>query len=174
MRVRLGVISLVMVSALTLVGCGGSTTGAPTGSDKAPAAVDTVDYHFTSKTLDGGAFDGRNLEGKPAVLWFWAPWCPTCRSQAPHVNTLVKDYAGKANVVGVAGLDSVAAMREFVDQAKLSDFPQLADEQGEVWQRFGVTEQSTFVLLDASGGIVERGSKDVEALPGKLDKLLAG
>ncbi|HEX2417552.1 MAG TPA: redoxin domain-containing protein [Micromonosporaceae bacterium] len=173
MRVRLGAISLIVVSALTLVGCG-TTSGEQVGSDKAPAVSGTVGYDFTSTTLDGDTFDGQSLKGKPAVLWFWAPWCPTCRGQAPHVNALAKDYAGKATVVGVAGLDTVAAMHEFVETTKLSGFPQLSDEQGEVWKRFGVTEQSTFVLLDASGGVVERGSKDVEALPGRLDKLLAG
>ncbi|HEX6076920.1 MAG TPA: redoxin domain-containing protein [Micromonosporaceae bacterium] len=173
MRVRLAAISLIMVSALALAGCGTASEDRA-GSDSAPAATGTVDYDFTSATLDGGTFDGRSLAGKPAVLWFWAPWCPTCLGQAPHVNALAKNYAGKAHVVGVAGLDSVSAMHDFVGKTKLSGFPQLADEQGEVWKRFGVTEQSTFVVLDGSGGIVEHGSKDVAALPDTLDKLLAG
>ena len=27
---------------------------------------------FTGTTLSGAAFDGASLQGKPAVLWFWA------------------------------------------------------------------------------------------------------
>ena len=37
---------------------------------------------FTGKTLDGTAFNAATLAGRPVVLWFWAPWCATCASQA--------------------------------------------------------------------------------------------
>ena len=65
-------------------------------------------------------------------------------------------------------------MREFVGLAKLSGFPQLADERGVVWKRFGMTAQSTFVVLDADGAVTARGHVDPAELPGRLDKLLAG
>jgi hypothetical protein len=47
----------------------------------------------------------------------------------------------------------------------------LADEQGVVWKRFGVTAQSTYVLLDASGQVVYRGYLDGDALTRKLTAL---
>ena len=50
----------------------------------------------------------QSLEGVPAVLWFWAPWCPTCRAQIPTVSGLGKEYAGRVHVVGVGGLDTQA------------------------------------------------------------------
>ena len=25
--------------------------------------------------------------GKPAVLWFWTPWCPFCNAEAPNVRS---------------------------------------------------------------------------------------
>jgi len=178
MRVRLAGFTLVMVSALALTGCGTASAGrevTPAASDGGAATTATGgSYDFTVATLDGGTFDGHRLAGKPAVLWFWAPWCPTCLMQARQVNALAADYAGKATVVGVAGLDTVPAMHEFVGMAKVSGFPHLADEQGVVWKRFRMTAQSTFVVLDASGAVVERGHVDVERLPGMLDTLLAG
>jgi peroxiredoxin len=177
MRARLAVIGLVAAGALALSGCGttsGDAAAPSTGSDSASTETPAGGYDFTVATLDGGTFDGRSLAGKPAVLWFWAPWCPTCLGQAKQVNALAADYAGKASVVGVAGLDGVSAMHEFVRMAKLSGFPQLADEQGEVWKRFGMTAQSTFVVLDAGGAIVARGHVDVAELPNTLDRLLAG
>ncbi|GAA1505650.1 hypothetical protein GCM10009677_42580 [Sphaerisporangium rubeum] len=176
MRARLAVTGLVMAGTLGLAGCGTPARDAAPAGDAAPAPAATAStgvYDFSVATLDGGTFEGRGLAGRPAVLWFWAPWCPTCLGQAKQVNALAAGYAGKANVVGVAGLDEVPAMHEFVRMAKLSGFPQLADEQGLVWKRFGMTAQSTFVVLDADGKVTARGHLDPADLPGTLDKLLA-
>lgn len=178
MNVRRGLFTLVMAGALALAACGTTSVepeATPAASGDGAATTETGgSYDFTVATLDGGTFDGHSLAGRPAVLWFWAPWCPTCLMQARQVNALATDYAGKATVVGVAGLDTVPAMHEFVGTAKVSGFPHLADEQGVVWKRFGMTAQSTFVVLDASGTVVERGHVDIEQLPGMLDTLLAG
>jgi thiol-disulfide isomerase/thioredoxin len=172
MTARRTLVAMVVVAALALAGCS-ADAGRPEPAD-AGGATTGGGYDFTVATLDGATFDGRSLTGKPAVLWFWAPWCPTCLGQAKQVNALAADYAGKAAVVGVAGLGTVPEMREFVGLAKLSGFPQLADEQGVVWKRFGMTAQSTFVVLDADGAVTARGHVDPAELPGRLDKLLEG
>lgn len=135
----------------------------PAGAAGAAGAKATLD--FTARTLDGATFDGATLAGKPAVLWFWAPWCPTCAGQANGVKTTAERLAGKVTVVGVAGLDQPDAMRRFVGQWKLEAIPHLADEAGTVWKRFGVTAQSTFVFLDASGTVVYKGALSGDDLP---------
>ena len=172
-----GLLTVVMAAALALAGCG-ATPGdrrLETAADGAVGPTATGGgYNFTVATLDGATFDGHSLAGRPAVLWFWAPWCPTCLGQAKQVNGLAADYAGKATVVGVAGLGAVPEMHEFVDLARLSGFPQLADEQGVVWKRFGITAQSTFVVLDAEGTVTASGHLDPAELPGRLDELLVG
>jgi thiol-disulfide isomerase/thioredoxin len=106
------------------------------------------------------------------MLWFWAPWCPTCVAQAPHVARIAADYAGRANVVGGAGMDRVQAMNEFVALPKVSGFPHLADEQGLLWKRFGVTAQSTYVVLDTAGTVVKDGHLEPEQLRAELDRLV--
>ncbi len=174
MIARRAVVSMVVVAALALTGCGATGGGPQPEPRGAGTASADGGYDFTVATIDGATFDGRGLAGKPAVLWFWAPWCPTCLGQAKQVNALAADYSGKAAVVGVAGLGTVPEMREFVGLAKLSGFPQLADEQGVVWKRFGMTAQSTFVVLDAEGAVTARGHVDPAELPGRLDKLLEG
>lgn len=146
------------------------TTQVPrsTGSASASAAV-PESLKFTSTTLDGKAFDGAALAGKPAVLWFWAPWCPKCRAQAAATAKVAGDYQGRVNVVGVAGLDKADAMRGFVTEQKVDGFPHLADETGAVWKRFEVTEQSVYVVLDAKGNKVFTGNLPAGA--GLSDKL---
>ena len=48
---------------------------------RAKAADDRL--QFTATTLSGAPFNGASLQGKPAVLWFWAPRCPFCNAEAP-------------------------------------------------------------------------------------------
>ena len=40
-------------------------------------------------------FDTLTQAGKPVVLDISAPWCPTCKAQAPIVDALTKDPAYK-------------------------------------------------------------------------------
>lgn len=35
----------------------------------------------------------RVAEGKPAVLFFWATWCPYCHAVMPHLQQIREDYA---------------------------------------------------------------------------------
>ena len=49
----------------------------------APAATADDRFNFTGTTLSGAPFNGASLTGKPAVLWFWTPWCPFCNAEAP-------------------------------------------------------------------------------------------
>ncbi|MEV0962787.1 redoxin family protein [Streptomyces sp. NPDC049910] len=176
MRARTLLPAALAATLLTLAGCGaegGSGPGGDTGavpsaapSPAPPGASDGGDtggteapevLRFTGTTVDGEPFDAKTLAGKPAVLWFWAPWCPKCKAQAAETARVAAEYTGKANVVGVAGLDGAAAMKDFVAETKTGGFPHLSDEAGDVWKRFDVTEQSRYVILDENGKTVYEG-----------------
>ncbi|MEV0284812.1 MULTISPECIES: redoxin domain-containing protein [unclassified Kribbella] len=145
-----------------------STTAPATAAPAVPAIL-----KFSGTTVDGKDFDGATLAAKPAVLWFWAPWCPKCRAQAAETAKVAEEYRGRANVVGVAGLDKPDAMRGFVADQKVGGFPHLSDENGEVWRRFEVTEQSTYVILDAAGNKVFSGNLVAgDGLAEKLSQLV--
>jgi len=120
------------------------------GSEGADAPVPEL-LDFTSTTVAGQEFAGASLAGSPTVLWFWAPWCPTCRGQVPQVEELARTYGDKVSVVGVGSLDSAEAIAEFARDVE--GITHLEDEDGVLWRRFGVTEQSSFVVLDADGAI---------------------
>jgi peroxiredoxin len=193
MSVRRTTLAVVAAGALLLAGCAGTDNG-PTGDtmDPAPERAPTsptdpgptgeadtespappAHLDFTATTVDGGSFDGHELLGQPVVLWFWAPWCGICAGQAPDVRALADDYAGTVSVVGVAGLDdSVEAMRGFIDRHGLQDVTHLADPDGTVWRLYEVTAQSTFVILDETGAVVERGIRGTAELPHRLDPLV--
>lgn len=166
MRMRLMVLLLAVTGLLAMAGCGGGDAPATAAAGGQSASV-----AFTGKTIDGAAFDSATLEGKPTVLWFWAPWCTTCRGQAPDVRSLAERYAGKVNVVGVAGLGENAAMRQFVSSTGVGSVKHISDEAGAVWKKYEVTQQSTYVLIDAAGKVVFRGYLDGDNLSKRVAAL---
>lgn len=135
---------------------------APAGGDADPTAPVPVAeiLKFESQTLDGAAFSGASLAGRHTVLWFWAPWCATCAGQAASIRDMFAEYADEVAIVGVAGLGKESEMREFLDDFEIAGVTTLNDQSGEVWRRFEVVEQSTYVFLDRSGSITHRGWLD--------------
>ncbi len=94
------------------------------------------------------------------MLWFWAPWCPTCRGQIDGVSAAAEQYADEVTFVGVGSLDGGEAIGDFAADVPSQEITHLTDPDGEVWRHFGITEQSTYVVLDAQGGTVASGYLD--------------
>lgn len=164
MGVRVRLLVAAVALGITLAGCGNSHTADST---------QPVDLDLTVATVEGATFHGSELSGRPAVLWFWAPWCVTCAAQAPHVTALADDYAGQVTVIEVAGLDdSLEAMQRFIELTEVGDLTHLADREGVVWQRFAITTQSSFAVLDADGVLVASGSIRPTDLSEHLDRLV--
>ncbi|PEG33943.1 hypothetical protein CQY20_28115 [Mycolicibacterium agri] len=114
-----------------------------------PAALADDRLNFTGTTLSGAPFEGASLQGKPAVLWFWTPWCPFCNAEAPSVS---KVAAANPDVtfVGVAARSDVAAMQGFVSKYNLN-FTNLNDADGSIWARYNVPWQPAYVFYRADG-----------------------
>ncbi|HEY0639465.1 MAG TPA: redoxin domain-containing protein, partial [Pseudonocardiaceae bacterium] len=126
-----------------------------------------------ARTVDGAAFDSAELAGRPAVLWFWTPWCPTCRGEAPEVARAAREHAGAVTFVGVAGHDRAEAMRAFVADHEL-EFTNLDDADGAVWRLFGVTHQPAYAFVAADGAVeVVRGTLGHQQLTERLGALTA-
>jgi thiol-disulfide isomerase/thioredoxin len=145
--------------AATVAGPGTSSpTEEPTtmASPSMPPAAEPVPdvLDFTAETVTGAQFDGASLSGKPAVLWFWAPWCPVCRRGAEGVNAAAVELGDSVTFVGVAGLSgSVDEMRAFVEDTDVQGFSHIADVDGAVYSRFEVTQQDTFAFIAADGTV---------------------
>jgi thiol-disulfide isomerase/thioredoxin len=184
-RLALATVAPLLVA---LAACGGeaATTADAPGADSAPASpADTGETErtepadgtvpelldFTSTTVAGEEFDGATLAGRPTVLWFWAPWCPTCRGQVPQVEELARAYGDEVSVVGIGSLDSAEAIAGFARDVE--GITHLEDTDGVLWQRFGVTEQSSFVVLDADGEIAfEAGYGGEDDLAAEVEAVL--
>lgn len=104
---------------------------------------------FTATTLSGAPFDGASLQGKPAVLWFWTPWCPFCNAEAPSLSQVAAANPA-VTFVGIATRADVGAMQSFVSKYNLN-FTNLNDADGVIWVRYNVPWQPAFVFYRADG-----------------------
>ncbi|HYO00660.1 MAG TPA: protein disulfide oxidoreductase [Mycobacterium sp.] len=114
-----------------------------------PAALADDRLDFSGTTISGATFDGASLQGKPAVLWFWTPWCPFCNAEAPSVSSVAAANP-KVTFVGVAARSHVAVMQGFVSKYNLN-FTNINDADGSIWARYNVPWQPAYVLYRADG-----------------------
>ncbi|WP_201774489.1 redoxin family protein [Demequina aurantiaca] len=131
-------------------------------SEEPAANIDVPkQLEFTTTTLaDGAEFDGVSLAGKDTLLWFWAPWCPTCQAEASEIAAAAANLPEGVSIVGVPGRSDVGAMKEFTAKYGLEDFDHLVDEDGSLWSGFNVAYQPAFAFINDDG--------TVETLPGSL------
>lgn len=113
-----------------------------------PARADDR-LQFTGTTLGGSSFSGATLAGRPAVLWFWTPWCPFCNAEAPAVHA-VSQTNPQVAFVGIAAHSDLAAMAGFVSKYDLT-FPTINDADGSIWARYNVPWQPAYVFYRADG-----------------------
>ncbi|UVS77689.1 Soluble secreted antigen MPT53 precursor [Actinokineospora sp. UTMC 2448] len=128
-----------------------TATAAPSGTTAASDPVVPEKLRFSAKTVGGGTFEGASLAGKPAVLWFWAPWCPKCQREASGIAAAAE--RSEVAFVGVAANDTEGEMRRFIDERGVGGFPHLADEQAEVWAHFGVAAQPAYAFISSAGEV---------------------
>lgn len=193
-RTRAAAAAALLTAAIALTACGSDETSgddraddaaaAPTADAAAPAApaapgsepAEPADVavpdalQFQATTVAGEAFDGASVAGRPVVLWFWAPWCAVCKSQAPEVTELADEYGDDVAFIGVGSLSDAGEIESFAGD--VAGPTHLSDPDGELYQRFGITEQSSFVVLDAAGDEVLRtGYSDDDELAGTVAEL---
>jgi thiol-disulfide isomerase/thioredoxin len=112
-------------------------------TDVATGGTTTLDAELTS-------------DGRPVVAWFWAPHCPTCRSEAPELDDFVEEHGSEVKLVGIGTRDDPEAAGEFLEVTGVEGFPLLWEPTGEAWTTFGVTAQPYTVLYDADGTELRR------------------
>lgn len=140
------VIVLVLAGLMLVAGCG-------TAREDTAGSAPLQQLQFTAETLAGERFSGQSLAGKPAVLWFWTPWCAICQHEAGFIADLAEQHGDRATFVGVAAQDDVEAMRAFAKRYGIDNFTNLNDANGAVWARFEVPAQPAFAFISASGKV---------------------
>ena len=48
---------------------------------------DTQVPEFSLMTVEGQTMTQKDLEGKPTLIYFWAPWCSVCKHSLPNLES---------------------------------------------------------------------------------------
>jgi len=100
-------------------------------------------------TLDGEHFALAQLRGRPAVVYFWAEWCPICRAMQGPVQAVAQDYP----LISLAMQSgNGAAVGEYMRRQKFQ-VPTLLDEDGAVAGRYGLRGVPAVFILSPDGQI---------------------
>ena len=95
------------------------TAKQPSESGSEMPAIDAP--AFAGDLLDGGFFSSRQLEGKAAIINFFASWCPPCRYEVPDMIELQKEYEQKGfTFVGVTVDEDLAKARVFANDSGIN------------------------------------------------------
>jgi peroxiredoxin len=153
-----GVCSFVLV--WTLAGCSG---------ERAPESSFVL--------LDGSNLSAKQLQGKVALVNFWATSCTTCVAEMPELIATYQQYKDKGyETLAVAmSYDPPSYVVNFAQTRQLP-FKVAIDNTGAVARAWGdVKLTPTTFLLNKSGEIVKRyvGTPNFPELHQLIEKLLA-
>ena len=108
---------------------------------------------FAEEGLDGGEIRSSLLEGKVAVVNFWASWCGPCRKEAPALQRTWEEYSERGvQFLGVDFQDDRASALAFVDEFGLT-YPSAFDPTGSLAYEFSVLAIPTTFVIGPDGWI---------------------
>lgn len=120
-------------------------------------------------TLEGKPaprLDGLTLpKGKPALLFFWAHWCPDCKAEVPVLARIKSEFVPQGLVFlaptqkygyVAAGADAPPAVETaYIEQVRQRYYAGLIDAPAAVseanFTRYGASTTPTLVLVDRAG-----------------------
>jgi peroxiredoxin len=76
----------------------------------------------------------------------------TCNAEAASVEAASQRWGDRVNFVGVAWTGSDSEFQAFIDKYSLS-FPQISDDDAEVYGRFEIAAQPATVIVTPDGAI---------------------
>jgi len=102
---------------------------------------------FQGVAISGKPLALESLQGQPAVVHFWATWCPVCNLEQGMIDSLARDYP----VITVAMQSGEAkAVADYLRE-KGVDYPVLNDPQGSIARRYGVRGVPASFIIDGNG-----------------------
>ncbi len=98
----------------------------------------------------------QHIDGKVALIDFWASWCGPCRAEIPNIAEMHKKYADKGVVViGLNVWDKPDAQRKTIETMNMT-WLQLADTTKVATDTYGVDGIPQIMLIGKDGTILAR------------------
>ena len=159
---------LLLLFALALAACGGQPAPAPLTVDPGNAVITTEsrlldrgfgklapgdlapDFSFTMP--DGSTQKLSDLKGRPVLLNFWATWCLPCVEEMPELERAYTAEGSDLAVLAVNRNELPDAIARFAPKVSVT-FPLIANIDGAIGDRYGVTSLPTTYFINRDGTI---------------------
>ncbi len=143
-------------------------------------------------TLEGKpapALEGTALpKGKPALLFFWAHWCPDCKAEAPILRQILAEFPALTMIAPTqhygyvaGGVDAPrAAEAAYIEQVRAKYYTALIPPSMPVSEnnfvRYGASTTPTIVLVDGAGivRLYHPGAMTYAELRGAVARVMGG
>jgi len=96
--------------------------------------------------LEGEEVSLSDSSGQPALINFWATWCPPCLEELPAIQATYQN-SDDLVVLGVNFQERLTNVKSFVEQEGLT-FPILLDEEGRLALLYRVRSLPTSFFLE--------------------------
>ena len=154
---------------------GRAVSGTGVNTEFGAVAVDTEPARdFTLELTGGGAVRLSDLRGQVVLVDFWASWCAPCRHEAPELEQVYREYAGReVEFVGVNTWDSLENIEPYIAEFELS-YPNGFDPDGVISIDYGVRGIPEKFFIDRDGVVRQKfvGPMPADKLRETLDGLL--
>jgi thiol-disulfide isomerase/thioredoxin len=139
MRVRILPVLIGVCALVFATGCGAGSPSGESGTsfvagDGSIVILDPAERVsapiLTGETLAGEILSSEAFAGDVVVVNVWASWCAPCRSEAPSLERLSKEFADQGVVfIGLNTRDSDTSARSFVERFGIG-YPNVIDRDG--------------------------------------------
>lgn len=119
-----------------------------------PALLDRGLVGSTPPLIAASDLEGKPLErldsgGEPTLLYFWATWCPVCRTMQHSIRSVARDHS-LVTVALQSGTDS--ELRNYLQQHALA-IRVISDPAGVIAERYGLRGVPALFFIDRAGQI---------------------
>jgi peroxiredoxin len=106
---------------------------------------------FNLRRIDGTFVNLRDLRGKPALLFFWATWCPSCKEE---IGLFEKFLKGRSDQLAIFTLvidgESEKAVQRAIQKHTIG-LPVLLDVKEKIARTYGVKMVPCTYLISREG-----------------------